>query len=280
MTSISRILLSACLLGIVGATTSLAQDDDEQLKTPERRRAQVDPAIALREVMSIGAHVGLGFVNHAATFSGLPGVPTCCPEFDGGSGTGIVAGLEAMLPIADDWRLMARVSFQGLGGTFETMEPTTIRMGNQAVETAFRHTFDATLSMLAIEPALEWRIAGGLGVVAGGRVGFVSGGTYKQTEELGDPSIPYVFLNGRAVFAERNGNLEDIASMQIGLLVALRYHLNVGGNVSIAPEVAYAPNFSDLRNDFAWKASSLRIGATMMLTIRGRDVMATPLTPR
>lgn len=280
MTAITRFLLCACALCCLGVGSALAQDDDEPMKTAERRRAQVDPTIAMREVLTIGAHVGLGFVDHSATFTGLPGVPTCCPEFNGGSGTGVVAGLEAMLPVADKWRLMARISFQGLSGTFETLEPTTIRMGNQAVETAFRHTFDATLSMVAIEPAIEWRVAGGLGVLAGARMGLVSGGTYTQTEELGDKTIPYVFLNGRDVYAEQNGNLTDIESMQIGLLVALRYHLDLGGNVSIAPEVAYAPNFSDLRSDFAWKASSFRVGATMMLTIRGRDVMATPLQPR
>lgn len=281
MTATTRFLLCACTLCCVGVANAYAQDDDEEsMKTAERRRVQVDPAVAMREVLTVGAHLGLGVVDHAATFSGMPGVPTCCPEFNGGSGIGAIAGLEAMLPVADKWRLMARISFQGLSGTFETMEPTTIRMGNQAVETAFRHTFDATLSMVAIEPAVEWRITGGLGVLAGARVGFVSGGTYKQTEELADKSIPYVFMNGRDVYAERSGNLTDIESMQIGLLLALRYHLDLGGNFSVAPEVAYAPNVSDLRSDFSWKVSSIRVGATVMLTIRGRDVMATPLQPR
>lgn len=259
---------------------ALNAQTDEPQKVPERRRVQVDPVIATTEVFSIGAHLGLGLVQHSGTFKGLPGVPTCCPQYDGGSGVGPVLGLDISFPIAPSFRLLGRLSFQGLSGTFEAIEPTTIRIENEAVATAFRHEFSATLSMIALEPIVEWRFAGGFSAMVGGRVGYVTGGTYTQKEELGDKSIPYVYLNGRSIYSERSGNLQDMSALQFGAIIGARYYISVGNTVNVIPEIAYAPTFSQLRSDMEWGASSLRFGATVMLTILGKDVIASPVRPQ
>lgn len=279
MSSLFRLLLCCCALTVWTSTATLAQDDEETSKLPERRKAYIDPVVSNKEILTIGLHGGIGMTNHSGSFTGAPGQVSCCPEFSGGSGSGIIAGLETSLPLSDQLRLLGRISIQGVGGRFETSEPTTIRRGNEAVPTSFLHTFETQATMIAIEPAVEYRM-GGLGLVGGLRAGLVSSATYTQTEALSDKSLPYTFPNGKQEYLNVSGDLTTISSMQIGLLAGLRYHLALSENLSVIPEVMYAPNFTSLESDMGWGVNSFRVGATIALTLWGKNVIATPLMPK
>ncbi|MBU3741081.1 MAG: hypothetical protein FGM24_02230 [Candidatus Kapabacteria bacterium] len=279
MSPMNRLLICFCALLCVTSVTAFAQDDEETSKLPTRRQAYIDPVVSNSEILSLGLHGGFGSTSHSGAFKGAPNVLSCCPEFSSGSGSGIVFGLDVSLPLTEKLRFLGRINLQGLGGAFEASESTTVRIGNQAVETSFLHTFDASLSMIALEPAVEYRL-GGLGIVAGLRVGILSGGTYKQVDELSDKSIPYTFPNGQQVFQNATGDLTDLSSMQIGALAGLRYHVGLSNNLSVVPEVMFAPNFTALNADRDWGVSSLRFGASVVLTLWGKNVIASPVMPK
>jgi hypothetical protein len=273
--------LLACSFALLCLTsiTAHAQDDEETSKLPQRRQAYIDPTVSNKEILSIGLHGGIGLLQHSGEFSTVPSQPAGFHSFTGGSGTGIVAGIDLSLPLTNTLRFLGRVQFQGMNGTFDVLEPTTVRIGNEAQQTSFRHAFDASLSMIAIEPAVEYMM-GGVGLVGGLRVGIVSAGTYVQTQELQDKSINYVFPNGTTQYTNRTGDLEDMATVQFGMVAGIRYHIAAGSNLRIVPEVMYAPNFTSLNDAMQWSASSFRFGASIMLTLWGKNVIATPLTPR
>lgn len=279
MSSMNRLLTCCAVLLCVTSISALAQDDEETSKLPTRRQAFIDPVVSNTEILSLGLHGGFGMTSHTGAFRGAPSTVSCCPEFSSGSGSGLVFGLDVSLPLSDQLRLLGRINLQGLDGSFTTTEPTTVRIGNLPAETSFLHTFDASLSMIALEPALEYRL-GGLGIVAGLRLGILSGGTYKQVDELADKTIPYTFPNGEQVFQNESGDLTDLSTMQIGALAGVRYHVALGTNLSIVPEVMYAPNFSTLNADMDWGVSSLRVGASVVLTLWGKNVIASPVMPR
>lgn len=232
---------------------------------------------------SLGAHGGTNISMHSASFSGLPGVPSCCPEYTSGSGGGFYAGLEADFPITPAVAFALRLGYASNGGTFEATEPTTVRINNAAVNTSFKHTLTTTTNYIMLEPAAEWRVAGGLGLVGGLRLGMLSSASYEQKETFTDPSLPYEYLNtNSATNNASSGTISQTNSMQFGLLIGARYHLplNADHTFEIVPEAYYAPLFTQNVQNTSWSTSSIKLGLGLLYTFKIYAEESNPLAPR
>ncbi|MCX6140130.1 MAG: hypothetical protein NTX15_04755 [Candidatus Kapabacteria bacterium] len=246
----------ALILSIFTVTTGnvLAQEAISQ----EAPKAKPVP-IATTSVrsFSLGLTGAYGIMlNGVSTFT-LPSVPTCCPGYTG------------------------RVVYQASSTTFVTDEPTTLRSGNQTIETAFRHTLKTTASFVMIEPMLDYRFAGGLSLFAGARLGTSMSGTYDQKETFADPSLPYDYTGGVAVRNASSGDLPNMSGLQAGLVFGARYRLpmNAAGSLSLVPEVSFSPMFTDVVTDASWTISPIRIGLSILMDVMKEVHEATPLSP-
>jgi hypothetical protein len=128
---------------------------------------------------------------------------------------------------------------------------------------------------------LAYRIAGGLDVMAGLRIGTVLSATYSQDERLVDPTQPVRFEDGTTVRNATSGDLPNTSSVQAGALIGLRYMLpmNAAGTLQLVPEISYAPMFTNLVSDASWSVSPLRIGASILFSISKKVEEKSPLRP-
>lgn len=232
---------------------------------------------------ALGAHGGMNVSMHSAAFSGLPGVPSCCPEFSSGSGGGFYGGLETDIPISPAVTMLVRLGYNSNGGTFEATEPTTVRINNTVENTTFKHTLNTTVSGVMLEPAAEWRVAGGLGLVGGVRLGLLMSATYDQKETFTDPSIAYEYLaTNSATNNASSGDITQLKTLQFGLLFGARYHLplNAESTFELVPEAYYAPMFTQNVTDTDWSTSSIRLGLGVLYKFMIYPSESNPLAPK
>ena len=79
-----KILLVLTALVFMDATMIVAQEYADQPDSPRP---------------SYGISAGVDFNFHNADFIGLPGIPSCCPRFETGTGFGLNCGLYYSFPV-------------------------------------------------------------------------------------------------------------------------------------------------------------------------------------
>jgi hypothetical protein len=257
MKTITSLLLALSL----GATSVLAQDDDGFVR-----------------ILSVGLHGGYGIASHSASFTALPNVPDCCPEYTGGSGGGLIMGVDVGLPVAPKIDVTLRLGYQSFGGTMTTDEPIAVRVNNDARQTALRHTLETTVNTIIIEPGIEYRIDN-LGLMGGIRLGLASSGTYSTQEAFADPTIPWTYQGGASTYLPSSGSLTNVAGMQLGLMLGVRYHLTIASALQIVPEVSYAPALSGNVQDIDWTTSAIRFGVGISYQLTRFTRLGTPILP-
>ncbi len=220
-------------------------------------------------------------LNGADQFS-IPTVPTCCPGYSSTTSGGFIGGAEFDLPLSSNLDLVGRLVYQSSSATFTADETTTIRIGNEAVETAFRHTLETSVSFLMLEPMLDYRFGeGGLSLFGGVRLGTSMSGTYDEQEAFADPSLPYDYTEGKAVRNASSGDIPNMSGFQMGLVFGARYRLpmNSAGTLSLVPEVSFSPMFTNVVTDASWTVSPIRIGLSILLDVMSVQREASPLKP-
>ena len=230
--------------------------------------------------MSLGLFGGYSMDFHGADAMTLPEVPSCCPGYDGGTGGGFVGGLTIEFPLSESLQLVTRLSYHGSNVTMTTDEPITVRDGNTTMTGTITHELKAQTTIAAIEPAVEFRVGKGLGILAGVRAGVLMGATYDEQEIL-DPSIPYDYQGGSGVRNASSGDISNTSSFQFGLLLGARYRLpmNADETMMFIPEVQYAPLFTSMIADQTWTVSSLRFMVSFVYALTERVKTDSPLSP-
>lgn len=268
------LLLMGCTLTIAVAQESLSKE------RPKPKPEAPKQAMVERRVFSIGAHLAYGMMNNSVESNfRLPTVPSCCPGFEGTSGGGLLLGAELMLPLSDGLEFGARIVFQSSTADFTAAEPITVRVGNEAKSTAINHSLSISSGLLMIEPTINYGLGESLMLVGGLRLGTVMSSTYDQSEKLADPTLPYDFRNGSALWNSSATTTPNTSPFQFGALVGLRGRFKIPGGISILPEVSYAPSFTSMLSDATWSVTPLRFGVGLLFDVTRLEAAATPITP-
>ncbi|MBK6290598.1 MAG: outer membrane beta-barrel protein [Ignavibacteria bacterium] len=240
------------------------------------------PPETVTRSFSYGVTGAYGIMLNGAQEFSLPTVPTCCPGYSSTTGGGFIGGAEFDLPLSSNLDLVGRLVYQTSSATFTTDEPTTVRIDNQPVETAFRHTLTTSTSFLMLEPMLDYRFGErGLSIFGGVRLGTAMSGTYDEQEAFADPSLPYDYPDGTAVRNASSGDIPNMSGFQMGLVFGARYRLpmNSDGTLSLVPEVSFSPMFTNVVTDASWTISPIRIGLSILIDVMKVQREATPLKP-
>lgn len=279
---------SLAVLGVFVLFTSAlrAEENPSRLETrvapPSPPAEEMAPGIIpSKPLLRFGLGANFDLANHNATNLTLPGVPTCCTGFNGVSAGGLALSGEMGLPIADRLDILVKLTYMSTSSTMTEEEVTTVRSGNQAVTTPFRHTLESNLGFIMLEPGVEWRPTLNFGLVGGLRVGTLLGATYTQEERIVDASLGYTYENGSTVRNASSGDIPETSSFQFGLLLGARYHfyLTANGSLQLVPEVFYAPLFTNVVADRSWSVSSFRAGLSLVYTIFAKRDQDSPILP-
>lgn len=221
----------------------------------------------------VGGYGGLGANLHSAQFGALPGYASCCDEFGSQLMLAPNAGLIIEFPLATDLRLQLRAGYTALGGKLQRSEvignepvlsdgpiPTTERR-----DVTVDHTLEAGLSMVTLEPTVDYQLASGLWVSGGVRAGYLLNTDFSQSEQLVSPE-GYTFTNGSAIRNENAAGIPDPVSVQLAATAGVRYELPLSARATLSPEARYYLPLTAI-SSADWRVQSIYVGASVRVGI-------------
>src|SRR5579872_1255843 len=96
------------------------------------------------KVAQFGIFVHGGLNLHSANFQTLPGVPSCCPRYENGSGLGGDIGMYGDMFVNSLFSIEMRLAYSTLNATLRTDEFTTVEVNNIAAPGEFEHSVKAS----------------------------------------------------------------------------------------------------------------------------------------
>lgn len=199
---------------------------------------------------------------HHASFSQLPELGNCCPGFTGGSGAGTLFGVSYLSPLTSQWLLDVRAGFQS--GTVDMTERESkliVQSSGQFESSTIRHELSASFNRIAVEPLAIYRLSSNVGLRMGLWGGYQMSGSFTQSEVLETPSNA-VFENGSRVRNQAEGEIEGIASMNLGVTVGIGadFPLDADRVLVASPELLLTYTPTALVKDLSWTHTMIRAG--------------------
>lgn len=218
---------------------------------------------------SIGIIGGAGFSMHSVDFRTLPGIPSCCPQYTSGTGTGFIAGISFDYPLSDVWLLDIRATLHKQNARLVTQERKTVFDGTQSVDGIFEHSIDADIPLYAITPSIRYIIKDNINVRVGMNIGFFGTAKYVQEEILSSPTN-LVFSNGSSVWLSSSGEIPMLNTLQLSALTSIGYDipLNQSRTFVATPEISYTIGFTDVLQTNPWKIQTISAGIGLRYIFR------------
>lgn len=213
--------------------------------------------------------VALPLVN--ANFSGLPSVPTCCPEYRPLSALGFGVGVFGEIPFSPTLGVGARLGLSSFSMNFS--QRTNVPFANATniaspLSVPLLYSLTTSFLALSLEPYLLYRPIAMLSVHAGVGFSTLFSGSYRQSERLDTTGL--TFSNLRSERNVLSGTMSNLASILPSVKVGAAYEIPLGakGQWLIAPEASFALSFGNLVNALQganplWTMSVARVGMSV-----------------
>lgn len=214
--------------------------------------------------MSGGLRYGL--TSYSTTLHSLPGVPSCCPGYESGSGSGISLQAQYIQPVAleNDVCVGVDAGVENMSGTLTTTETETLDDDGVTKQGVFEHSIQTSLPMLRISGIARARVWNDVLISAGIGMGIPLAPTFHQQELITNPQT-LLFSNGTKIRNERSGSLPEATSVHTILNIGVGYALPVSANKhwQLIPELRYTKSMSDVIAGTFWSAQTLSIGVAL-----------------
>lgn len=217
----------------------------------------------------VGGYVGYQYNIHNASFSQLPGVASCCPEFRTGTGAGFAFGGLYELPLTTTLSLLLRGGYSSIGATLKETETIgNALQGEEIVSAEVEHYLETTLGIISFQPAVSYApfripVAFHLGVEGG----FIAVKKYQQRELLVRP-VNAVFKDTRSgIRGESNGAIDGASSLRIAGFLGVSTEIPIGRDITLSPTLEYFQGFTNVIADSGWTASTLRLATAVKFAL-------------
>ncbi|GBD07159.1 Outer membrane protein A [bacterium HR21] len=227
---------------------------------------------ARQPIARLGIAAGYGANLYTAQFRQLPGVPNCCPGFDGGRGTGIAVNLLGEYPWLPYAWFSGQLGYWTLSGDLWKQE----RIGNVALlgaqgDTVIRaaevgHTLRASLSVGILDAGISSRFFGHFMTRLGVALGVLLRRDFHQYEQLIAPEGFVFAAEGSRRRNEYRGPIPEAPRGLVGASFSVGYVLPVGGTWELVPMLHYVTFLNNL-SSVSWKPSALRFGVSLLYTL-------------
>lgn len=210
----------------------------------------------------LGVFFGVNLNNYTANnLQGLPGFPSCCPGYEGGSGVGIVAGGLVEYPFTNLFSLGARLYLATYNGALKDEEVTTVDVNGFAETAIFEHRINADIWTVAIEPVAMFNVTPEFSVFAGLRGDYAFKKDFHQQERILSPD-DILYENNSQERLTFEGELPDAASFYGSIVAGASYDIEIGekGEWVVSPEVSFWYGPTPVIANESWKIHGLRLG--------------------
>ncbi len=219
-----------------------------------------------------GAYLGYNYNIHFADFQQLPEIPSCCPKYTNGDGIGFSLGALFERPINRAVSLSVRLGYSVLNAILVEDEysigNTLVLNNNNPIITdiSVKHKLDSKLSLIGIEPAVEFKFFRDLYMTAGFRFGYLINAKVDHSETIIYPDN-VVFLDGRRIRNDiYNREIPERKDFHFFGLFGLGYQFSIGEKTFLEPELRYFIPFINISN-VNWKPASLLMGLAIKFPI-------------
>ncbi|MCU0330600.1 MAG: hypothetical protein MUC47_06430 [Candidatus Kapabacteria bacterium] len=224
--------------------------------------AQLDDAVPPEQVwlFSVGGSVHGTRAGHSGQFV-LPQAPTCCSGYGAASSFGLGGGLFLRQEFTKHVRLMVRGGLLPLHGDFASSEQVLL---SGQVPGTVQHELDVTMSMLAFDALVDFRVPGNIRLMAG-ITGGPASATFSTRERLVNPPTG-TFENGSRLRAVQNDvELQGLPSFGVSPTIGIGYdiHLTANHRWTLTPEVLFTTGFNTVVEGLDWSTSVLRAGISL-----------------
>ena len=208
---------------------------------------------------SFGIHALGGLNIHTALFSGLKGMPSCCPEYTQATSIGSSIGLMGSYAVNQEFGIALRASFNGLGGNFSSEELQYV-MSQQGFVT-ITHRLETSLGIISFEPQVMMTV-GRTRLSAGAWLGIPLTMQFAQRETI----FPGTFDGLNRIRNELSGNIPFTPSLIVGVSGGLSYELSLNrtNTIRLTPEIRGFALLQELSESTAWKAIGIRAGISLL----------------
>ena len=227
-----------------------------------------------KPVLFLGPYLGYNLNVHFPLFGEFPGYPSCCSQYDKGSGSGFSFGGSLTVPIVESLELNFRVGFSDIGGSFSKPEliggvfytnPKTNMVTDSSAYVD--HKIDKKLFMINLEPTIVMKYFKHVALSVGFKMGYFLTNKFDQVEQITSPDN-LTFSNGsrqRNQFA--NQQIPDIRKLQFFGLLGAAYEFEIKKDWYLSPEIRYYVPFMDITSSVGWMASTYQFGASLKIPI-------------
>lgn len=213
----------------------------------------------------VGIATDFNLNMHSADFGKLPGVPSCCPSFEEGDGTGFSFAILYENQLSTMLGAGLRLAYATQSAMLETIETQVISNDGDPEERGIEHTLDAKISTIGIEPVAYIYPARRFKINLGLRIGYILQAEYEQYERLPE-AYPGTFTDtGTRERNHTSGDIPEAQSIEVAALAGLIYEVPIGdgGDWSLAPEVFYYYGLTDVVESITWTMNSVRFGLAL-----------------
>lgn len=212
-----------------------------------------------------GGYLHYGITDFITSFSKLPGIPNCCPEFTEGYGNGISFGGLFNYHFTPQFFASARLGYSSYKGLLSSNQSEFIIIDGKSSIGKFQHTIDAVFGSVNLEPYAGYYFFDKLAIQLGLRAGFNIYSNYIQKEEIIEPADRGTFIDGTRIRNYSEGSIPDVTFLQLSLAAGISYELplNKNGSLSVAPEFFYYFGFTNQVSNLIWKVNSFRFGVSV-----------------
>jgi outer membrane protein OmpA-like peptidoglycan-associated protein len=220
--------------------------------------------IALTPMLSneMGVKVNYGLLFHNANFTSFPGVPTCCPGFEEGTGNSIALGFLFNYNINHKSMIGAEFSYFSYNSELIRQE-NVILSGN--IPGISEHKVEPFLTDFVISPSYNYKLFKDLWIKGGFHLGFVNVGTFSQIEQVVDPLTATYETGSSTRNRIDNENIDELLTIRTALNFGAFYNfpLTKDSSLVLAPEINFQYGLSTLINNRDWKFNMLSFGVAI-----------------
>lgn len=248
MRTMTRLPHFASALFLIVATTAFAQVPNDPLLRPR-----------------IGLFFDYALGIHAASFTQLPDVANCCPEFQTTMGSGFFTGLQYEQPFNKELALHLRLHYGSYGVDFSQTESKPVALADGSTTNAtIRHDLNGSFGQISVEPLLAYRLSSEFMLRGGLTAGYVFSATYDQKEVLETPANA-TFVGGSRMRNASNGDIKNASSVSVGITVGASYELalNADRTIFLTPEVLFTYSPIPVVSGMSWNAHQIRAGLAL-----------------
>ncbi len=202
---------------------------------------------------------------HSTDFRSLPNVPSCCPRFTSGSGTGLAFGALYEHPINKDFFIGSRLGYHKFSADLSELEPEFFIIDGKSYEGKIEHLVQTDFSRMFLGAYLAYRPIDFLFLNLGFDIGMMLNADYQQIEKIKDPADRVTFSTGLRYRNKNEGEIQEVNKVNYGIKLGAGYELIIAKNKSLrlTPEISYSYWLLPIVKEKTWSVHNVDIGFSL-----------------